>query len=239
MGLFDFFKRAGKSLAPGKAKAAPATIDSKDEVDTPTAEEVKAEVVSHLPDAKTLTFEVDGDTVKISGTAASQDLRERVIVAAGNIAGVAKISETIQVVHQVQPQAAPVPAPAPTQAAAPAPTARVAPAPTPAPPQAAPVPTQAAAPAAQPQTQVAAARTTATIAPAAATTIHHTAPAAADAAIAESTYVMVEKGDSLWKIAQKAYGDGSKYQKIFEANRPMLSHPDKIYPGQTLRIPPK
>lgn len=234
MGLFDFFKRAGKSLAPGKAKAAPATIDSKDEVDTPTAEEVKAEVVAHLPDAKTLTFEVDGDTVKISGTAASQDLRERVIVAAGNIAGVAKISETIQVVHQVQPQAAPAPAPAPapTQAAP-------APAPAPAPPQAAPVPTQAAAPAAQPQTQVAAARTTATIAPAAATTIHHAAPAAAGAVVAESTYVMVEKGDSLWKIAQKAYGDGSKYQKIFEANRPMLSHPDKIYPGQTLRIPPK
>lgn len=50
---------------------------------------------------------------------------------------------------------------------------------------------------------------------------------------------MVEKGDTLWKIAAKAYGDGSKYQRIFEANRPMLTHPDKIYPGQTLRIPPK
>jgi nucleoid-associated protein YgaU len=47
----------------------------------------------------------------------------------------------------------------------------------------------------------------------------------------------VESGDSLWKIAQKHYGDGSKYTAIFEANKPMLSDPDKIYPGQVLRIP--
>ncbi|TCD16014.1 peptidoglycan-binding protein LysM [Oricola cellulosilytica] len=47
----------------------------------------------------------------------------------------------------------------------------------------------------------------------------------------------VEKGDTLWAIAEKAYGDGSRYNEIFEANKPMLSHPDKIYPGQVLRIP--
>ncbi|MEM7316031.1 MAG: peptidoglycan-binding protein LysM [Planctomycetota bacterium] len=47
----------------------------------------------------------------------------------------------------------------------------------------------------------------------------------------------VESGDSLWKIAEKAYGNGSRYNEIFEANRPMLSDPDKIYPGQVLRIP--
>ncbi|QDZ01868.1 peptidoglycan-binding protein LysM [Nitratireductor mangrovi] len=49
----------------------------------------------------------------------------------------------------------------------------------------------------------------------------------------------VEKGDNLWKIAEKAYGKGkgNKYTVIFEANRPMLSDPDKIYPGQVLRIP--
>jgi len=47
----------------------------------------------------------------------------------------------------------------------------------------------------------------------------------------------VEKGDSLWKIAAKHYGNGSKYPTIFEANKPMLTHPDKIYPGQVLRIP--
>lgn len=54
----------------------------------------------------------------------------------------------------------------------------------------------------------------------------------------ESTFHTVEKGDSLWKIAETAYGDGSKYMAIFEANKPMLSDPDKIYPGQMLRIPP-
>ncbi len=48
---------------------------------------------------------------------------------------------------------------------------------------------------------------------------------------------IVKKGESLWKIAKEHYGDGSKYMLIFEANRPMLSDPDKIYPGQALRIP--
>jgi nucleoid-associated protein YgaU len=45
-------------------------------------------------------------------------------------------------------------------------------------------------------------------------------------------------GDNLSHIARKYYGDANKYPVIFEANRPMLSHPDKIYPGQSLRIPP-
>ena len=47
----------------------------------------------------------------------------------------------------------------------------------------------------------------------------------------------VAKGDTLSAIAKKYYGDANKYQAIFEANRPMLTHPDKIYPGQKLRIP--
>ncbi|MBT0647203.1 LysM peptidoglycan-binding domain-containing protein, partial [Escherichia coli] len=38
-------------------------------------------------------------------------------------------------------------------------------------------------------------------------------------------------------ISKTVYGDANQYNKIFEANRPMLSSPDKIYPGQTLRIP--
>ncbi len=54
----------------------------------------------------------------------------------------------------------------------------------------------------------------------------------------EATYHDVVKGDTLWAIAKAAYGDGNKYPAIFEANKPMLSHPDKIYPGQKLRIPP-
>jgi len=53
----------------------------------------------------------------------------------------------------------------------------------------------------------------------------------------EPVFYTVKKGDTLWAIASKQYGNGSKYTVIFEANKPMLSHPDKIYPGQVLRIP--
>lgn len=81
------------------------------------------------------------------------------------------------------------------------------------------------------------------------------APAASDAAVATdaapaqaaepeaseqpaSRFYTVVAGDTLSAIAKREYGSASKYPQIFEANKPMLSHPDKIYPGQTLRIPP-
>ncbi len=54
---------------------------------------------------------------------------------------------------------------------------------------------------------------------------------------AESDMHVVVKGDTLWAIAQEHYGDGNKYPTIFEANKPMLTDPDKIYVGQVLRIP--
>ncbi|MEO1513860.1 MAG: peptidoglycan-binding protein LysM [Bacteroidota bacterium] len=54
----------------------------------------------------------------------------------------------------------------------------------------------------------------------------------------EAVFYTVEKGDTLSKISKAQYGDPMKYNAIFEANKPMLSHPDKIYPGQVLRIPP-
>ena len=55
---------------------------------------------------------------------------------------------------------------------------------------------------------------------------------------AESQIHVVVKGDNLSKISAKYYGSPNKYMTIFEANKPMLTHPDKIYPGQVLRIPP-
>jgi len=54
----------------------------------------------------------------------------------------------------------------------------------------------------------------------------------------EATYYTVVSGDNLSKISKANYGDPNKYMKIFDANTPMLKHPDKIYPGQVLRIPP-
>ena len=64
-------------------------------------------------------------------------------------------------------------------------------------------------------------------------------PTAAPAPAKEPVFYTVKKGDNLWKIAEAQYGKGKgvKNTLIFEANKPMLTHPDKIYPGQVLRIP--
>lgn len=54
---------------------------------------------------------------------------------------------------------------------------------------------------------------------------------------AESRMYTVKSGDTLSKIAKEMYGDANQYNKIFQANQPLLSDPNKIYPGQVLRIP--
>lgn len=59
---------------------------------------------------------------------------------------------------------------------------------------------------------------------------------AGEAAWESKTYT-VQPGDTLGKIAKEFYGNAMEYPKIFEANKPMLKDPDKIYPGQVLRIP--
>ncbi|MCW8842684.1 MAG: peptidoglycan-binding protein LysM [Rhodobacteraceae bacterium] len=137
MGLWNFLKGAGKSLIGGD--------------ESPDADALKKEVADLGLDAEGLDITVEGDKVKVSGDAVSQEMREKVILAVGNVEGVAAVEDEN-------------PGPEP---------------------------------------------------------VFHT----------------VEKGDTLWAISKKALGDGNRYNEIFEANRPMLSHPDKIYPGQVLRIP--
>jgi len=63
------------------------------------------------------------------------------------------------------------------------------------------------------------------------------APAAKTAAAPSSRTYTVQSGDSLSKIAKEFYGSPGEYMKIFEANRDVLADPNRINPGQTLRIP--
>lgn len=146
MGLWDFVKNAGKSIGIGSADAAEA----------PAPDALKKELDDLGLESGGLKIEVDGDKVKISGTAKSQEEKEKAIIAVGNIAGVSKVEDAVTAPDSREP-------------------------------------------------------------------VFHT----------------VVKGDNLWKIAEKYLGSGARNKEIFEANRPMLSDPDKIYPGQVLRIPEK
>jgi hypothetical protein len=56
-------------------------------------------------------------------------------------------------------------------------------------------------------------------------------------AVAEPEYYVIESGDTLWGIAAKFLGNGSKYPEIFEANKEVIEDPDKIFVGQKIRIP--
>lgn len=135
MGLFSFLKKAGKKIKGGGDEA-------------PSVEDLKKEVEDLGLDTAGLDIKVEGDKVVV-GSAASDEVKEKIILAVGNVDGVATVE------------------------------------------------------------------------------------AEADAAV----FHTVEKGDTLSAIAKKTLGDANRYPEIFEANKPMLTHPDKIYPGQVLRIP--
>jgi nucleoid-associated protein YgaU len=63
------------------------------------------------------------------------------------------------------------------------------------------------------------------------------AAAAEAAAVPEEQYYVIEKGDTLWAIAKKFLGDGNRWSELFEANKEVILDPDKIFPGQKIRIP--
>lgn len=141
MGLWSFVKDAGKKVFGG---------DDEPEV---SGAALKDELKGLGLDADGLDIKVDGDKVHVTGKAASQEMREKVILAVGNVEGVASVEDDVT------------------------------------------------------------------------------------GGEGEPKFHTVEKGDTLWAISEKTLGNGAHYEKIFEANKPMLSHPDKIYPGQVLRIP--
>lgn len=73
--------------------------------------------------------------------------------------------------------------------------------------------------------------------PAQETTSQAAEPAPAESAETPLKTYTVKPGDSLWKIAEAHYGNGSKYHAIFDANRDILDNPDLIKPGQVLKLP--
>ena len=91
MGLFSFIKEAGAKLLGGKAEAA-------------TPDTIKQEVKSHGFDPTKLTINVEGDKVKLSGQAASQEEAEKIMLAIGNTIGVAEVDTSDLQVQQKAPE---------------------------------------------------------------------------------------------------------------------------------------
>ena len=166
MSLIDFVKDAGEKLfGVGKAKAATqdAAADPNNAAKVKAANDAAGDAIlayikTQNLSATGLTVTYDGSTgtAAVYGVAPDQATKEKIALAAGNVAGVAAVNNMMSV----------------------------------------------------------------------------------DKSAPESKYYTVVAGDNLSKISKAQYGDANKYMTIYEANRPMLQHPDKIYPGQVLRIPP-
>ncbi len=152
MGIFDFIKDVGEKLT-GKDEEKDAQKEALDERMKGNA--LMRHVMQLGLAVENLRVDYDDGVATVSGAAADQATRERVVLAVGNTEGVAQVDDRM--------------------------------------------------------------------------TVEESEP--------EATFYTVQKGDSLSKIAKEHYGDAMKYPQIFEANKPMLKDPDKIYPGQVLRIP--
>ncbi len=153
MGLFSFIKNAGAKLF-GKKDKTPEVKEVVKTAEQQKIDELKAEVFRLNLPVQGLSLDT-GTCVIVEGSTDSNADREKVILALGNIDGVAAVQDHI--------------------------------------------------------------------------TVRNPEP--------ESVFHEVKRGDTLSKIAEAVYGDPMRYTEIFEANKPMLTHPDKIYPGQILRIP--
>ena len=156
--IIDFIKSAGENLW--------------DKITGEDKDREKAEVIIQFIkglgiDISDLSADVEKDSVIIRGTTKTQEDREKVILAAGNVKGVSHVKDEIKVIPEKKDGE----------------------------------------------------------------------ESKEDGSNIEPRFYTVVKGDTLSKIALKYYGDANKYHSIFEANTPMLKDPNKIYPGQNLRIP--
>lgn len=157
MGLFSFIKEAGeKLLGVGESKAATPAADPA-MANAAAAKAIENYIGKMNLTAENLQVAFDGASgqVTVSGKAATQEVKEKILLCCGNVKGVANVVDNMVVAEQAAPPR------------------------------------------------------------------FHT----------------VVSGDTLSKIAKQHYGNANAYMKIFDANKPMLTHPDKIYPGQVLRVP--
>lgn len=169
-------------------------------------------------DPSDLDFKFGGDgTVTVTGRVDDAATKERISELVGGIEQVSAVDNQVAVGPEPAPEPEPEPEPVPEP-----PAAEAAPEP-----QAEPTPAPEAATEAAPEPVPEPEPVPAAPAP---------EPPVASPAAAESTYT-VQAGDSLWKIAENHYGNGTKYHAIFEANRDILDDPDLIKPGQVLKLP--
>ena len=92
MGLFNFIQSAGRMLGIGGTAV---QDESKPAPPPPAADAIEGELKSlglHAPDMK---LSVEGNTVKVSGTAPDAETREKIILAAGNVAGINKVDDSL------------------------------------------------------------------------------------------------------------------------------------------------
>ena len=161
MGVFSFLKDAGaKIFGKDNDEAAAKAAAARDKAEAENLERQRGVALRSVIDAtgipiQNMDLDVSGDRATIYGQVQQQADKEKLVLALGNVNGIASVDDRLKVV-------------------------------TPAP---------------------------------------------------EADFYEVKSGDTLGKIAKQFYGDASKYPDIFEANKPMLKDPDKIYPGQKLRIP--
>jgi nucleoid-associated protein YgaU len=162
MSLISFIKEAGEKLfkhpQPDAAAAPAAPQYDMAQLNATAGAAIEKYIASQGLQVQGLNVGYDGasQTVTVSGVAADQATKEKVVLCCGNVAAVAKVDDMLTVAAPAEP---------------------------------------------------------------------------------DSKYHTVKSGDTLSKIAKEAYGDANAYMKIFEANKPMLKDPNKIYPGQMLRIP--
>ncbi len=58
-----------------------------------------------------------------------------------------------------------------------------------------------------------------------------------ESALKAGDYVIVQPGNSLWRLARRAYGEGTRYTVIYQANEGQIENPDMIFPGQRFKLP--